>query len=453
MTLVLAFVILLTIPVFITLLRGHEHRRLWAFSAIAASPFCSGLPVLGYLYGWPTWSGTTLGIAVALADVLAIALISTRRRVSLKTPFWVLFAFYGFTLFLSIFTSSLWIGTIFTWWQFARMLLLFSAITGEAHRTNVQKHIVIGFAIGFAYQAGNVILQKIAGDVQASGTFASQNILGLAIELALPVVVGYMIAGYRHPLLNLGVIAALICIAGSGSRATTALCAMAIFLLLTLSMIRRLTPQKIRIATFALAGLAVASPFAIATLNSRFEGGTFFTEEITRTALETTAKTMASEYPIGVGANQFVIVANQGGYNERAGLSWRMEDRSKPVHNAYLLARAETGWLGEITFIAMLAVPMLFAFRLAFGNRKSRSGEVALGCGVGLMINMLHNHYEYAVHTGVVLSLVFINFGIIAALWRVEKGRKRKPLRRPSTRREAMADDGRVPEPVALRST
>ena len=453
MTRLLALLLLLSLPLFAMLLQGKERNRLWAFAAIAALPFCSNLPITGYLYGWFPFYGIVIGFGVALMDILAAALIFSRRKALRKLPFWPIFALYGITLLLSIFSSPRWIATTFVWWQFARMLLLFAAVGGEAYRPEVRQFLIFGWAIGLIYQAANVFIQKLNGVVQASGTFGHQNILGLAIELSILPLIGAYLAGNRSKFIPIGIVSALICVAGSGSRATVGLVGVSIVGLVTISLIRRLTPHKTKAVAFAVVGIAIASPFAIATLNSRFDGASFVTEEEGRLAFEKAAAAMAEDHPIGVGANQSVYVSNQNGYAERAGVSWRFQDRSVPVHNAYLLARAETGWLGQIAFFLMLAVPAFFAFRLAFANRNWPGGELLLGCGMAIVTNMVHNNYEFATHTAPIMSLLFINFGIIAALWRVEKGRKRKPLRRPSGRREAVEDDARVPEPVAFRST
>lgn len=124
MTYILAVAILLSIPMFVSLLKQHKRYRPLAFTGIALVPLLQGLPILGYFYGWPTWLGTALGFSISLGDALAIALLMTRRDFRKKMQFWPLFAFYGFSLFTSIFFSLNWTATAFVWWQFARMLLL-----------------------------------------------------------------------------------------------------------------------------------------------------------------------------------------------------------------------------------------------------------------------------------------------------------------------------------------
>jgi hypothetical protein len=171
------------------------------------------------------------------------------------------------------------------------------------------------------------------------------------------------------------------------------------------------------------------TPFALGSLNERFRGASYVTVEGERESFEKAARRMASDYPLGVGANEFVLIDNLGGYAEAAGVTWRAIDRSVPVHNAYLLARAETGWLGEVAFILLLFVPAIRAVHFALAKRQSPSGDLALGCAIALAANMIHNNYEFAVHTFSVQVLVAINLGIIAAILREDRLARRQLTR------------------------
>ena len=433
MTLVLALVLLACLPVLITLFRQREQYRLYGFAAIGALLLAPGLPIVGYLYGWPMWNGISLGISISLITIVALALLVTRRKGRGKVSFWPLFAFYGLVLVLSIIPSAMKIGTVFSWWQFGTALVVFAAIAYECHRSETRNYLAYGLSIGLVYQAGQVIWQKASGIVQASGTFIHQNILGLAIELSVVPLTALILGGNKSSLLKVGVAAALICVGGSGSRATVAIAGAAIVLLLVLSVVLRSTPRKMNIIGFAFVGLLLATPLAISTMNQRFGDTQITTEDAGRDSMERTATLMANEHLFGVGANQYVPTSIHGGYADRAGMSWMWNIRNKPVHNAYLLARAETGYIGQAAFVLMLVVPIIAAFRLAFRNRRNEIGELALGSAVALTANALHNNYEFAVHTASIFPLVLLNIGIIAALLRQEA------MARSAARREARA--------------
>ena len=60
------------------------------------------------------------------------------------------------------------------------------------------------------------------------------------------------------------------------------------------------------------------------------------------------AKMIIADHPLGVGPNQYLLVANIGGYSSRAGVAWNAANRSAPVHNSYYFITAELGFVGLI---------------------------------------------------------------------------------------------------------
>lgn len=89
--------------------------------------------------------------------------------------------------------------------------------------------------------------------------------------------------------------------------------------------------------------------------------------------------------------------------------------RSQPVHNAYLVARAERGWAGEIALILLLGGIATAAFLTAFKNTRATHSGVALGSGAALVAVGLHSNFEYAVLTSSILSLVFVNAALVSS--------------------------------------
>ena len=91
---------------------------------------------------------------------------------------------------------------------------------------------------------------------------------------------------------------------------------------------------------------------------------------------------------LGVGANNYALVAP--GYNTSdVGFLGYVIDSS--VHNAYLLAWAETGLFGLFFFIVFLAVPLLKSWKhIRSGNRFISIIALGLGCAlVAMCIQML----------------------------------------------------------------
>jgi hypothetical protein len=426
--------ILLSLPAFISLLRSYPQQRAWAFAAIGGMLFLGGaIRVDASIIAWPLWNGTVRGIEISVVDTLAAALILTRRRVPGRLPFWGIIAFYGFTIVISLLQSTVAMASFFVVWQFCRMLLVFAAIGGEVHQPELRKGLLTGLSLGIMLQASYVVQQKASGIVQATGTMFHQNALGMMTELALLPMLAALLAGDRRKIVLLGIGAGLIVIAGGGSRGAMSIAGTGAVVLVILSLIQGVTPHKTRVVGFGMLALAIAAPLALLTLKDRFGASSMTTQDNQRPAFERSASAMAADHPLGVGANMYVPVANQQGYAARAGVAWNFANRSAPVHNAYLLSRAEIGWLGELALILLLAVPMIRGLRLAFSRQRDLRAEIALGCSVALGVNMVHNNYEFAGLLYNNLMLLAMNIAIIAAAIRsasTAHGKRPAPRRR-----------------------
>jgi len=439
-TLIIAIIALLSCPLFIYLLNRYPRRRYIAFIAISALSLLPNIPI-GFIYGWPAWRGPVLGFGIPFSFIIALAVIFTRPKMLGKIPFIGIISFFAFSVFLSIFFARMWLPSVFTLWQVSLVFVIFIAIAGDAHKAIIRNAVFTGFSLGLIFQAANSILQRAGGAAQASGTFGHQNILGLAVELTLIPILGAALSGRRSLAGTAGIIAGAICVASSGSRATMGIAAASILVLAAFSVLRRVTPQKVRTISVGLILVAIATPLALGSLNARFQGQTYFTSDLERIRFEAAATRIADNNPLGVGANNYVFVSNSEGYADDAGIGWQRSNRSVPVHNAYLLSRAEIGRVGEISFILIILIPLIFGIQRAFKERKSADGDILLGSVVALMANMIHNFYEFAVHTYLIQSLLFINLGLIAAAIR-----KQEMLRLWRSRMRAGAARYRIPE-------
>jgi hypothetical protein len=412
-------VIILSLPAFIAFLGQNQARRDMALIALGLLCFTAGaIQTDAALISWAQWQGTVKGMIISPIDTLALALILTRSNRGGFSAFAALLLVFMVPILMSIAVSASPMASSFTLFQMFRMLLVFVAVSGELVRPSAIRSLLIGLSIGMMVQAGFVIYQKLSGVVQASGTMPHQNILGLMIELTVLPLMAAVLEGEKSKIIYGGIVGGMLATAGGGSRGTMAFLAVGIVLLLILSLARKGSPRKFKMLGGAALGAAVFIPLSIATLEDRFQGESFVFEETQREAFERSATAMAADHPLGVGANAYVIVSNLEGYADEAGVAWNAGNRAAPVHNAYKLARAETGWLGEITLIALLVAPMLVGIRLAFKERKSVFGGIALGSGVAMFALIIHNNFEYAWFVEHPQRLFFINIAIIAAFAR-----------------------------------
>ncbi len=415
--------ILLSIPIFIAWLRGYPQQRKWAYLGVGALPFViSGLNLDAAFVTWPAWPGYAKGLLVSLLDTLAIAIIVTSRAPFKKLPFLLAFLAYLFAVALSITVSTIPMSSVFYVFQLVRVLLIFVAVASFAGDPRAIRWMSFGLALGAIFQAIVTIDQRLSGVVQASGTMGHQNLLGLMLHFVTLPLLALLLAGERSKLIMLGVLAALIAVALGASRGTVGFVSVGIVLLLALSLARRPTTQKWKIVGLAIVVFAIVAPIAMASFQERFTvrpDNAGSNEE--REAFERAAKSMWRDHPMGVGANQYVVVANSEGYSARAGVIWNWASRSANVHNMYLLAAAETGWPGFLTFIALLLIPTIRGLVFAFRNRCGPRGEIVLGASVTFLILGLHGFYEWVFVVYHMQYVFAIALGVVAGSIRQQK--------------------------------
>lgn len=410
-------IVILSLPIFLSLLKSNAPFRRSAWFFIGAAPF-----IIGYFHlevsiiSWAYWPGYVKGMIVSLLDTLALAiLITSRNHQSNKTIFFAYCAYLAATVVASAFATP-WAASLFFSWQLMRAILIFSAVARVATQLEGAKHIIGGMAAGVAFEACFSIMQRVEGVTQASGTFGHQNLLGLATHFALLMSLAAMLAGDRSWLPKIGVVGGCIAVILTGSRATTGLAGAGVVLLVVLSLIRHRTAFKMRVAGIGVALLLAGAPVAYLTLQHRFASEPDYGGYDERAALERAARAMWNDSPMGVGANLYVVTANTNGYSQRAGVIWTASSRSANVHNTYLLIGAETGYLGFISFIVLLMLGIFTSMRLAWSRPRSAGGELCLGAGITLIVVAIHCLYEWVFVTWIIQYLFAITLGLVAGL-------------------------------------
>jgi len=431
--------IFLSIPVLIALMGRDVRRRDMAVLAAGMLMFCTGpLEITASLIAWPYWQGLSKGMILSLLDSIAIALIATRPARLNRAPFIPLIAIFAAPIVFSVTQASVKQAAFFMVFQVVQMTVYYIALSGELQRLSAIKSLMKGLALGLMIQAGYVISQKLGGVVQAPGTTAHQNILGIMVELSAIPLFAAALEGERSKLVYGGLFAAMIVVAAGGSRGTILYFALGAAALLVVSLARRSTTRKWQILGLTVLASLVAVPLGMATLRDRFGDAPVTAEETQRAAMERAARAMAADHWLGVGANNFVSVNNVGGYAAKAGMDWGPATRSKPAHNAYLVARAETGWAGQLALVVLVTGLAIAGFRAGFRMRELRYMGLPLGCGAAIAAVGLHINYEYAFFLPETQRLFFMNAAIIAGCMAIMR-RAAMEKRRVDSRSEARA--------------
>ena len=128
------------------------------------------------------------------------------------------------------------------------------------------------------------------------------------------------------------------------------------------------------------------------------------------------ARMIIVDHPLGVGPNQYLMVANLGGYSERAGVAWNYANRSAPVHNSYLLVWAELGIVGLIGLLTILISTVALGWkamrRLAWEERS----ELMIGLLAAVIVASAHIAFEWLFITNYVHYLLAMSMGALVGI-------------------------------------
>lgn len=407
------------VPVLISWLRSNPGRAPMLWTVMGFLPFVMDpWHLIVAPISWAMWPGFAKGLELSLLDFVALAVFLRYQKIRIRSPLLTVLPFYIFVVLATMAWSGVPMAAFFYAWQLARVLLLFTAVAMICQDERGPSALITGMVLGLCVQAGYAVEQRLAGVTQASGTFGHQNLLGMVSHfVTFPALAVLMIDGKkRAPLF--GVLAGAVVIIFGASRATLGLAGAGFVALLLLSIIRRPTARKSMIVGLGLVGLAVATPLALSSLKDRFTAAPISADYDERAAFERAARMVIADHPMGIGANQYVVVANTQGYSDRAGVIWNFGSRGANVHNAYLLVWAETGFLGLAAFVLMLLAPARTALRTAWRNRKDPRGDLLLGLGVCLTVVTVHCFFEWIFVVYPVEVLFAIDTGIITGLAR-----------------------------------
>jgi len=414
--------------------------------AIGILPFLlSGLNLMASPISWPFWSGAVKGFDISLLDSIAIAVIyatkPARTPLALKLSFAIYFT--GCVVSTLAGSSGLRMASIFYDWQVIRAALVYVAVTRACvTHPKVAVGILMGMGFGLGWQAVIAVHQHLGGKVQAGAWFGHQNLLGMASHFAIFPAAALLLAGYYNKQTLAIVAAGLMVGFAGGSRATIGLFAIGLVITLVLSMWRQGTGRKAAVAAALLATVVVTVPVLYTTAIERRSSKTLEDSNLERVLMRKTARMIIADYPLGIGPNRYVVVANTGGYSARAGMAWNFANRSAPVHNTYYLVTAEMGWIGLIGLLGM------FGSLLALGLSGMRSappglqGEMLVGVTGTLIVIMAHSYYEWITMYFHIHYLFAINVGLLIGLRQAAFAQKKKRSRPVRAPRAELASSG-----------
>jgi len=409
--------LILATPALAAMLRAQPRMLLPACFLLGLSIFLLGPKLWAAPVSWPYWPGAVRGIYVSFIDAIAVALIAATRPA--RTPLTVKLAFLVYCLGLLVSTAVAQVGLMpiaFYAWQLFRTMLLFIAICRVS--ATVQKApiaLIGGLSLGIIIEAGVVAFQFSKGIPRPGGTFNNANYMGLSLDYVVFPAIALMLGTRRLIWPGLTGLAAIVIAVCGGSRATIALVAIGIPLTVILSLLHRRSGRKFAFAGLTTLLLLVAAPLFLWAASQRSREVLESSDQM-RSAMTLSAKMIIADFPLGIGANQYVPFANTRGYNERAGVPWNEENRVVPVHNTYYLVAAEMGLLGLVGLISLLASFILVGVRLLGRQWDDEVNELIPGLLAAMIITSIHISVEFVAMDFILHSLFAISAGILAGL-------------------------------------
>ena len=374
---IIIIALLATLPLARWLRRNPQHKtKIWI--AMGLLPFVITMgphPLYVAVISWPGWPGYVKGAEFSAIDVLALAILLSQPRARQPLPFVFSMGLYFTAILISALPAQVPMAVLFYAWQLTRMFLVYTVVTRACSDDRVAPSLLTGMAIGICVQVVMTMWQRFGlGILQTGGTVGEKNLLGMMTQFVGIPWFALLLAGQQGWMPFIAPLGSAITSVLTVSRAALGLNAAGMALVFMLSAVRKWTPRKAKIALISTLALGLLLPLTFSSFESRFSSEASDTGYDERAAFEAAARMILSDHPLGVGANNYVVIANVGGYNERAHVAQISGSLSTNVHNTYLLVAAETGYFGLLTFVLMFLRPLIVAFRCGWKNSTRSKG-------------------------------------------------------------------------------
>lgn len=421
------FFLFVEIAAVLPLANWLRHNRRYFNTACGILAFLALKPGLLHvdmaLISWSGfWRGYVQGFEFFLIDFFAVAIFlslpNQQRR--LRVPFLFGALCYFAAVSLSVFQAGPYLASLFYVWQLARIILLAVIVSKACADEHVAKAMITGIAVAICFQTLDAVWERFGhGVLRAAGSVGSENLLGVLSHFIVFPAFALALAQRRDKFFLLATAAGILVAVLTTSRATVVATALGLALVFMLSAMRGWTIRKSTVTGLAALGLLLLVPLVVSSFSTRFteQNITDVFGDDSRTYMENAARSIISDHPMGIGANQYIVVANTQGYNVKAHVTW--VNMNTDVHNSYLLITAETGYLGLVTFLIMILPPLIAALRYGLrAKNNDMRGDMLIGIGVSLLIVYLHAFYEWLFLTSQVQYLFAISVGMVGGLIR-----------------------------------
>ena len=311
--------LLISTPVLAGMLRSKPRYLVHTCFMLGVSIFVLGPKLWVAPIAWPAWPGPVKGMEISFIDGISVALIASTRSVRIPWSIKLSFSIFCFAVVVSTFAAFQPMAALFYAWQLVRTALLFIAIARVCvTNRNAPAALLAGLGLGLMFEAALVAWQYDRGAARPGGNFGHPNFLALGSELVVFSTLASMLGGRRLLWPAATIMAGFVIAVLGGSRAALGLFAIGVILTTFLSIQHKKTSRKFAFAGVLALLLLVSAPVMIWAAGRRSEA-VKASSDAERAAMKLAARMIIADHPFGVGANQYVVIANTGGYSARAG--------------------------------------------------------------------------------------------------------------------------------------
>ena len=408
--------LLIGTPALAGLLRSQPRYLVHTCFVLGVSMLLLGPSLWAAPIGWPAWPAPVKGLEVSFVDGISLALLVSTRKVRIPSTIKVSFAVICVALFVSTILAQNAIAALYYIWEFLRTTLLFLAIARVcATEPRAPVALVAGLAVGLMGEAAWVTMQYARAAYRPGGSFVHSNILGIASDFVVFPALALLLGTRRLLWPGLAIAGGGICVVLGGSRASMGLFAIGVVLTIFLSIRHQHSSRKSAFAGAMALLLLVSAPAMVWSEGRRSDAETASSDQ-QRAAMKEAASMVIADHPFGVGANQYVVVSNVGGYSARAGVAWNESTRRAPVHDTYYLVTAELGFIGLIGLLALLGSFIGLGLKSLRRHLPDDTGELVPGLLAAMIVVSVHISYEFAFVEFIIHYLLATSAGILVAV-------------------------------------
>lgn len=402
-----------------------------------------GLTINSQLY-----RGTARGFHFYWAEVAAITLLFAQmswrwKKFRFCPPGFWLYILYCAASFISIINAPMPLYTWFAAVKAFKMIVVFVAAYNFVRTENDLRFALLSVSAVVLWELVVVLEQKYVRHIyQVWGTFEHQNSLSMFCILAGMVFLAIALGPKRRSS-NFFLFAFLACAAivqSSLSRAGLMIFALGTVCVVSLSLIDRPTRRRLSVLGGLTFVAILGTALTLDTIMKRFNDYGNDESKRTRDMLNISSKMMLTDFPLGIGWNNFAETINAPwAYSEH--IDYWNKVNGNPVDKRYKkgiveslwwLLLAETGYQGLITYLLLIFTFLWWNLRNIIYFRRQYLGAVSIGLLIGSSMNYLQSFLERVLTQPRNMMLWFILLAITARIttWRRADQRRRRRLYR-----------------------